>query len=104
MFKIYKLNSSPVIDFAAEELKKYMRMMMPRCGEIAIERKPDAADGFRLGLMQDFGLDVSEAKDVELGEMNLDHLEAYAKELEAAGATEAGVSPMLLPNYARHER
>ena len=47
---------------------------------------------------------AAKAKDVELGAMNLDHLEAYAKELEAAGATEAGVSPMLLPNYARHER
>ena len=47
---------------------------------------------------------AAKAKDVELGAMNLDHLEAYAKELEAAGATEEGVSPMLLPNYARHER
>ena len=47
---------------------------------------------------------AAKAKDVELGKMNLDHLEAYAKELEAAGATEEGVSPMLLPNYARHER
>ena len=69
MFKIYKLNSSPVIDFAAEELKKYMRMMMPRCGEIIIERKPDAVCGFRLGLMQDFSLDVSEAEDVELDDV-----------------------------------
>jgi succinate dehydrogenase / fumarate reductase flavoprotein subunit len=47
---------------------------------------------------------AAKCKDVELGKMNLDHLEAYAKELEAAGATEEGVSPMLLPNYARHER
>ena len=47
---------------------------------------------------------AAKCKDIELGKMNLDHLEAYAKELEAAGATEEGVSPMLLPNYARHER
>ena len=69
MYKIYKINASPVVDFAAEELKKYMRMMMPRCGEIVIERKPDAKDGFRLGLMSDFGLDTSEAEDVELDDI-----------------------------------
>ena len=44
------------------------------------------------------------AKDVELGAMNLDHVQAYAKELEAAGLNTDSVSPMLLPQYARHER
>jgi succinate dehydrogenase / fumarate reductase flavoprotein subunit len=47
---------------------------------------------------------AAKAKEVELGTMNLDHLQAYAEELDAAGATAEGVSPMLLPNYARHER
>ena len=47
---------------------------------------------------------AEKSKSVELGKMNLDHLTAYARELEAAGATAAGVSPMLLPDYARHER
>jgi succinate dehydrogenase / fumarate reductase flavoprotein subunit len=47
---------------------------------------------------------AARSKEIELGKMNLDHLEAYAEELKAAGATEDGVSPMLLPNYARHER
>ena len=37
MYKIFKITSSPVVDFAAEELKKYLRMMMPRAGEIVIE-------------------------------------------------------------------
>lgn len=69
MYKIYKINESPVVDFAAEELKKYMRMMMPRCGEIVIERKLDAIDSFRLGLMSDFGLDTSEAEDIELDDI-----------------------------------
>ncbi len=69
MYRIYKVNESPVVDFAAEELKKYMRMMMPRCGEIVIERKLDATEGFRLGLMSDFGLDTSEAEDVELDDI-----------------------------------
>ena len=44
------------------------------------------------------------AKDVTLGEMTLKHVEEYAKELEKAGLETGEVSPMLLPNYARHER
>lgn len=69
MYSIYKITSNPVVDFAAEELKKYLRMMMPRCGEISIAYKPDAAEGFRLGLMADFGLDTSEAEDIELDDI-----------------------------------
>ena len=69
MYKIYKINEHPTVDFAAEELKKYMRMMMPEAGEIFIERKKDAADGLRLGLMADFGLDTSEADDIELDDI-----------------------------------
>ena len=54
----------------------------------------------------EFGTSAREKmlRGVETLARTLDHLEAYAKELEAAGATEEGVSPMLLPNYARHER
>ena len=66
MYKIHKITSNPTVDFAAEELKKYLRMMMPRCGEIEISYAPDAKDGFRLGLMTDFSLDVSEADDTQL--------------------------------------
>ena len=69
MYKIYKITSNHVVDFAAEELKKYLRMMMPRCGEITIEYNPEATEGFRLGLMQDFGLDVSEAPDIALDDI-----------------------------------
>lgn len=69
MYKIYKITSNPVADFAAEELKRYLRMMMPRCGEITIEYNPEAKDGFRLGLMQEFGLDVSEVKNPELDDI-----------------------------------
>ncbi len=36
--------------------------------------------------------------------MNLDHIYKYAEELKAADADEHDISPMLLPNYARHER
>ena len=69
MLTINKLVTLSPIDYAAEELKKYLRMMMPRCGEIAIEYKPDAKDGFRLGVMADFGLDTSEAEDIELDDI-----------------------------------
>ena len=62
MFQIKKITSNTTVDFAAEELKKYMRMMMPECGEISIEYAPDAADGLRLGLMADFGLAPSKSE------------------------------------------
>ena len=58
MFVIHKLRADHVLDFAAEELKKYLRMMMPRCGEIDIRYTPDARDGFRLGLLEDHNLQI----------------------------------------------
>ena len=69
MIKINKITSNSVIDFAAEEFKKYLRMMMPRCGQIEIKYDPDANDGFRLGLMQDFGLSVDAVKKPELDDI-----------------------------------
>ncbi len=69
MYQINKITSNPTVDFAAEELKKYLRMMMPECGEIFIKYAPEAKDGFRLGLMADFGLDTSEAEDIELDDI-----------------------------------
>ena len=56
MLKINKLQSDLVIDFAAEELKKYLRMMMPEENVVQIAYNPDAKDGFRLGLLEDFSL------------------------------------------------
>ena len=47
---------------------------------------------------------AAKAKTTEIGEMNLDHIDAYAKELEEAGLATDAVSPLLLPKYARHER
>ena len=41
---------------------------------------------------------------VELGEMNLNHVDSYDKELKDAGLETGEVSPLLLPKYARHER
>lgn len=56
MLQIKKIRANHVLDFAAEEQKKYLRMMMPRCGEVEISYDPQAKIGFRLGLLEDFGL------------------------------------------------
>ena len=56
MYIINKLRLDPVIDYAAEELRKYMRMMMPDGENAQIRYDPEATEGFRLGLLQDFGL------------------------------------------------
>ena len=69
MYKIFKITSNSTIDFAAEELKKYLRMMMPRCGEVPISYDKDADSFFRIGLMSDFGLDTSDAADIELDDI-----------------------------------
>lgn len=61
MVKICKLRIHAVIDFAAEELKKYLWMMQTDSNP-RIVCQPGAQDGFRLGLLEDFGL-TSEAKD-----------------------------------------
>ena len=69
MLSINKLISNSTVDYAAEELKKYLRMMNPEGGNIAIAYDPAATGGFRLGLMQDFGLDVSDVEDTELDDI-----------------------------------
>ena len=63
---IFTLN--PVVAFAASELKKYLRMMMPEGGDIELSLSP-LDSGLRLGLMQDAGLDVSDAEDVALDDI-----------------------------------
>ena len=68
MYVINKLRPDPVLDHAAQELKKYLRMMMPECGEVDICLAPEAKDGFRLGLLQDFGL-PNEAEDPVLDDI-----------------------------------
>lgn len=63
MRQIKMLRVDHTIVYAAEELKKYFRMMMPDGGDVAISFEPDAKDGYRLGLLEDFGLDTSEVED-----------------------------------------
>ena len=69
MITIYKASQGSPIDFAAEELKKYLRMMMPEGGDIRIAYDVTAKDGFRLGLMADLGLDTSDAEDPMLDDV-----------------------------------
>ena len=69
MYVINKTYSHSAVDYAAEELRKYLRMMMPECGNVEIKYNPEAKDGFRLGLMQDFGLDVSDAEEPDLDDI-----------------------------------
>lgn len=86
MFYIKKLRADHVIDFAAEELKKYMRMMMPDCGEVEISYEPGAVEGFRLGLAEDFGLVFQEVKDCALDDVV--HIET-----DATGGILTGSNP-----------
>ena len=86
MYKIYKTTLCSPVDYAAEELKKYLRMMMTECGEIDISYDPKAETGFRLGLMQDFGLDISDAEDPVLDDI------LYIK-ADAEGGIIAGDNP-----------
>ncbi len=68
MFTINKVRADHVIDFAAEELKKYLWMMMPESGNTPITLDPNATEGFRLGLLEDFGL-PNEAENVKLDDV-----------------------------------
>ena len=65
---IYVESVSQASVFAAEELKKYLMMMRPERGALDIVFG-HGEDGFRLGLMQDFGLDVSDVDDTELDDI-----------------------------------
>ena len=62
MLTINKLRANTTVDFAAEEMKKYLRMMMPEGGDVKICYDPEAKDGFRLGLFEDFSM-TCEAED-----------------------------------------
>ena len=69
MLSINKLVANTTVDYAAEELKKYLRMMNPEGGNINIAYDPTATDGFRLGLMSDLGLDTSDSSDLTLDDI-----------------------------------
>ena len=84
-YTIYRVNSDSVVTFAAQELKKYLRMMMPRCGKVPSSYDPEAKSGFRLGLMTDFGI-TPDVDDVYLDDV------VYIK-TEKDGGIIAGSNP-----------
>ncbi len=69
MIYINKIHSHSAVDYAAEELRKYLYMMMPEGDNITTRFAPEATEGFRLGLMSDFGLDTSDANDLSLDDI-----------------------------------
>ena len=88
MLNIYKLRDHQIIDFAAEELKKYLRMMMPEEKIINISADPGAKDGFRLGLLEDFDI-PNEAKNVALDDVV--HIDTDEKGGILAGSNERSI-------------
>ena len=69
MINIYKVSYGSPIDYAAEELRKYLKMMMPDEGSFKVIYNETANEGYRLGLMSDFGLDTSDAEDTLLDDI-----------------------------------
>ena len=100
MYCIHKITLNPTVDFAAEELKKYLRMMMSRCGEVAIDYDAKVEGGFRLGLMQDFGLETADAEKPDLDDI------VYV-ETDENGGIIAGSNPgavlIAVYRYLRHQ-
>jgi hypothetical protein len=86
MLSIYKTSSASAIDFAAEELKRYIRMMMPEAGQILVQYNPMAERGLRVGLLSDFGLADGDVEDAYLDEI------LYADADESGGVI-AGNNP-----------
>ncbi len=69
MLCISKISAASAIDFAAEELKRYLRMMMPEIGNISVRHDPSAREGLRVGLLSDFGLDDTDVEDAYMDEI-----------------------------------
>ena len=98
MLKIYKVSSGSPIDFAAEELKKYLRMMMPEGNDIEVYFNPLATEGFRLGLFSDLGIS---------GEVEDDRFDDYLyAECDELGGVIGGINPrsvlLSVYEYLRH--
>lgn len=67
--RINKITLNQTVDYAAEELKRCLSKMMPTLADIEITHQPNDKTGLCLGLMQDFGLDVSDANDTVLDDI-----------------------------------
>lgn len=69
MLSIYKCSCASAIDFAAEELRRYLRMMMPEGGHIAIKQADGVTDGICLGLLSELGLPDGDVEDPHMDEI-----------------------------------
>ena len=69
MLSIFKCSSASAIDFAAEELRRYLRMMMPEAGHITVSYDPAATAGLRVGLLSDLGLPDGDVADAKMDEI-----------------------------------
>ena len=86
MLYVNKISSDSTVDFAAEELKKYLRMMMPEGGDVKIAYDPTASEGFRLGTFSDLGIDAPDGTSPELDDT------VYIK-TDTRGGVIAGANP-----------
>ena len=98
MIRIIKLSYDSVVNFAAEELKKYLRMMMPDGNDIEISYGGAESEAFKLGLFSDLGLEGS------VEDERFDDL-LYADCNETGGII-AGINPrsvlLAVYEYLRH--
>ncbi|MBQ9778453.1 MAG: DUF4838 domain-containing protein [Clostridia bacterium] len=67
--KISTTTANETVAFAATELRRYLSMMMPTGGAISLSLASPCSEGFRIGLMQDFSLDVSDVRDCALDDI-----------------------------------
>jgi len=86
MLTVNKFTCHSAVDHAAEELKKYLRMMMPEGGDIKIAYASEAKGGFRLGTMEDLGIAASSGICPELDD------EIYI-DTDGTGGVIAGANP-----------
>lgn len=97
--KIIKVGCSSVVDFAASELKKYLRMMSPDGLNVDITSDTSLTDGFRVGLMSDFGLPFDDVEDSRYDDV------LYAN-CDTSGGIIAGNNPrsvlLAVYEYLRH--
>ena len=69
MISVFCVDTHNTVVFAAQELRRYLRMMMPKAGEIPVSYAPTAKSGIRVGLMSSFGSEASDVADGELDEI-----------------------------------
>ena len=65
--KIILSRQTETLIYAAEELKKYIELVDPSV--LAEIVNDDAADGIKLGLLSDFGLDASDVSDAMIDDV-----------------------------------